>query len=180
MAVSLLTEDQRPTHQDMTLSYWRSILVVKNPYTLLLCLYDRLQTIVQRQRSVPNFFDHCLEKDNRRGKETWFHEIHLGQEHVCVRKNKVALREYFMLKIARSRKNLLCGAGTYSTALYSTANIVPQVSFAKNFSIIRNWAHNEICPAPLITLPLAVFLKNLRCVTTASERGRFLIEISTM
>jgi hypothetical protein len=29
-------------------------------------------------------------------------------------------------------------------------------------------------------LPLAVFLKNLRCVTTASEQGRFLIEISTM
>ena len=34
--------------------------------------------------------------------------------------------------------------------------------------------------APLITLPLAVFLKNFRWVTTASARDLFLIEISTI
>jgi len=31
--------------------------------------------------------------------------------------------------------------------------------------------------SPLITFPRAVFLKNLRCVTTASDWGRFLIVI---
>lgn len=31
-----------------------------------------------------------------------------------------------------------------------------------------------------MTFPLAVFLKNLRCVTTASARGLFRIDISTI
>jgi hypothetical protein len=34
--------------------------------------------------------------------------------------------------------------------------------------------------APLTTFPLAVFLKNLRCVKTASSRCRLRIVISTM
>ena len=32
--------------------------------------------------------------------------------------------------------------------------------------------------APLMTFPLAVFLKNLRCVITASSNGRFRIVIA--
>ena len=49
-----------------------------------------------------------------------------------------------MLKVSRSRKYLLCGAGAYPTALYAAANIVPQVSFAQNFHIlIRDRAYTQ-------------------------------------
>ena len=57
--------------------YTRSELVVKYPNLFVICLDECLEAIVERKRSVSDFLQDCLKKNDRRGKAGRFHQIHL-------------------------------------------------------------------------------------------------------
>lgn len=75
-----------------------------------------------------------------------------------------------------------------STEAHSLQLCIPQLTSSRRYRSRRTIRdrqqarHKTLAVAyiPLITFPRAVFLKNFRCVITASVRGLFLMVISTI
>ena len=114
-------------------------------------------------------------------KERKFQLTYLGQKNIGVWQNEMTVRKRGMTRLAKDRKCIRSFQFAFPTFLNTTRHISPKISFTKDYPRKLN-----ICGmywrfmAPLITFPLAVFLKNLRWVMTASDFGLLRTFISTM
>ena len=106
---------------------------------------------------------------------------YLGQENICIWQNKMTIQKREMSHLPKSRKRTQSLCFTLLTTMNTTRYIISQISFTKDYaSEINTEEARGGSRTPFITFPLAVFLKNLRWVITASDLGLLRIFISTM
>jgi hypothetical protein len=174
-------------------------LVVEGPDGAVVRAGECAQARVQRQRAVPDLLRDRLEQDQRRRERGGLEQVHLRRVSINITaegrdppgRGRRSHQARQSARPGRARgpgrrrrpgaRRARGGLGRACSRRSRTRR--RRAGSARGGLPARDQRHAQPARAglgPLTTLPRAVFLKNLRWVTTASSAGRLRIVISTM